>query len=124
MRREIEIRQDRMILSLLVHVISWILLVTMRDKHFTIPKMKGFLILNLFILTFIYLQLTILVTSGPFRLIIFTFFALSDSFFGLLYATLNDYLYPSGFFFFCTFPKIFLVIGLYFYYDDRLAFIL
>jgi hypothetical protein len=45
---------------------------------------------------------------------------LSDAFFSFLYISLSDYIYPTGHFGFCIFPKFFFVVSFYFYFNDRL----
>jgi len=43
----------------------------------------------------------------------------SDSFFFIFYLVLNNYVYPSGGFTWCTLPKVGCIVALYYYYMDR-----
>lgn len=43
-----------------------------------------------------------------------------DYLFGWMYVTLSDYIYPTGYFGFCLFPKIFFAVSYYFYFDDKM----
>lgn len=44
---------------------------------------------------------------------------MSDAFFAFGYLVLSEYIYPSGFFGFTTFPKFFFAVCFYFWFDDR-----
>lgn len=68
----------------------------------------------------IYLQCVIVMHEGYIPIIFYLLMTLSDTFFGYVYAVFGNFLYPSGYFGFAAFPKMFLTIGCYFLYDDRL----
>lgn len=119
----IESRPDRIIISLIVNICSWILLVTYRYKRFTIPRLLGTFIMNLYITTTFYLFASIVVNEGYMELYIYLFLLINDTLFSLVYSMLNFYIFPSGLIFFCFFPKICLSLCLYFYYDDKLGII-
>lgn len=114
----------RALSGVFLHMFTWFLLCYMRRRYFTMPKALGFLAFNIFAVTFLYLQSYMLAAnswSDPSSKIIYTLLMLSDCFFGFFYAALGNFLYSSGHFGFCTFPKIFFAVSIYFFFDDRLS---
>jgi hypothetical protein len=112
----------RSLWAIMIHVITWVFMCYLRRKNFSIPKALGWLTFNLFSLTFLYLNSYMLTTNtvgDPNSKIIYATLVVSDCFFSFLYVLLSDYLYPKGYFGFTVFPKIFVVISFYFYFDDR-----
>lgn len=113
--------------AMLFHVISWAYLCYLREKEFTMPKPIGYLTFNILFLSHIYLasyMLTANTVGDVYSKVILSLLFLSDALFGFLYVLLNHYIYPAGYFGFTFFPKIFFVISLYFYFDNRIAEIL
>ena len=45
----------RTLWALMIHIITWCYLCYLRRKHFAIPRLLGFMIMNIFVLTFLYL---------------------------------------------------------------------
>ncbi len=62
--------------------------------------------------------------GDPNSKVIFQTLVVSDCFFSFLYVSLNHYIFPSGHWAFCFFPKLFFLICFYFWFDDRLLYIL
>jgi hypothetical protein len=112
----------RALYAILIHVVAWVFLCYMRRKHFSIPSTLGMLTFNLFAVTMFYLQSYSLAANtigDPNTKVIWQTMVVSDCFFGWLYCVLGDYLFPSGHFWFCTFPKFFFAVCFYFFFDDR-----
>ena len=112
----------RTLWATIIHLVAWVFLCYLRRKHFTIPPILGFLTFNIFALSYFYLQSYMLSANtlgDPNSKIIYQSFVLADCFFGFLYVALSDYIFPSGHFWFCVFPKCFFALSFYFFFDDR-----
>jgi hypothetical protein len=120
---EFEVNEMRRILwAIMIHTVAWVFLCNLRRKKFSIPKFIGWMTFNIFAVTFLFLNSYMLAanTIGDANSkMIYTSMVVSDAFFCFVYVLLNDYIHPSGYFGFSTFPKIFLLVCLYFYFDDR-----
>ena len=119
MRMDLEESESQLGLVTLIHIACWFLLCRERRKHFTIPRILGYLLLGVYFLTQIFLQVSLVTLRDPSYAYMFNFLILGDYIFGFLYTMLSDYIHPTGFFGFCFFPKFFFAFSLYFYYDDR-----
>ena len=112
------------VLSMIINFSSQIFLVTVRKNKFTTPRLMGYMVFNIFVMSHVYLQGTVVINQGPRFILIYIMMLVSDSFFTLIYITFNHYIFPSGVFGFTIVPKVFLCLALYFQYDDTLSFIL
>jgi hypothetical protein len=117
----------RSLWAIMIHLVAWMFLCQLRRKNFSIPRGLGWMTFNIFALSFLYMNSYMLSANtlgDPNSKMIYTSLVLSDALFSFFYVLLNDHLYPSGYFGFTTFPKIFFTICFYFYFDDRLLEIL
>jgi hypothetical protein len=121
---DLERNEFRTVLALIIHIACWVLLVQLRRKHFSIPRVQGYLVLNLFFLSYFYLSTIIVLYQGTSTLLILTHLTITDLVFGVIYTSLSDYLHVSGYLGFSLVPKFFMALCLYFYYDDRLDLII
>ncbi|CDW72932.1 UNKNOWN [Stylonychia lemnae] len=119
-RMDLENNESRTVLAAFLNPLMWISLVHQRNKHFKIPSILGYLILNIFFMSHVYLQSVIVMHQGPVPVFFFLFLYLGDQVFTYFYLLLQDYIYPVGVFGFCAAPKVTFTLGFYFYYDDQL----
>mmetsp|Transcript_373 Transcript_373/g.221 ORF Transcript_373/g.221 Transcript_373/m.221 type:complete len:201 (+) Transcript_373:2-604(+) len=123
LRMYIEHHTEKLALSLITHLLSGMLLVLMRNFRFTIPRFLGSLIFSFFLISSFYLSMAMVVHRGYIPIFIHQFFVLNDALFTYIYSIFTHYVFPSGVFGFCIFPKVFLLFCLCVYFDDRIQLI-